>query len=163
MYKVLFVCTANICRTPMAEYYLNRLVKKEGLEELIIVESAGTWAMEGMPAAENSLLVCAEEGLDLSNHRSQPIDLYMMKQSDLVLCMSIDHKYDLSQIFPHLKDKIFTLKEYNNKNTPQSISIADPYSRSIENYQETYKLITGEIDRIFEVIKKNAKEKCLVN
>lgn len=163
MYKVLFVCTANICRTPMAEYYLNHLVKEEGLEELISVESAGTWAVEGMPAAESSQLVCAEEGLDLSNHRSQPIDLYLMKQADLVLCMSIDHKYDLSQIFPHLKDKIFTLKEYSNKTTQQSISIADPYGRSIENYQETYKLITGEIDRVFAVIKKNAREKCLVN
>jgi len=163
MYKVLFVCTANICRTPMAEYYLNHLVNEEGLEELISVESAGTWAVEGMPAAESSQLVCAEEGLDLSNHRSQPIDLYLMKQADLVLCMSIDHKYDLSQIFPHLKDKIFTLKEYSNKTTQPSISIADPYGRSIENYQETYKLITGEIDRVFAIIKKNAREKCLVN
>jgi len=163
MYKVLFVCTANICRTPIAEYYLNHLVKKEELEELIMVESAGTWAMEGMPAAEFSQQVCANEGLDLSNHRSQPIDLYLMKEADLVLCMSSEHKNDLSQIFPHLEDKIFTLKEYSNQNTQNSISIADPYGRSIDKYQETYKLITGEIDRIFAVIKKNAREKCPVS
>lgn len=158
MYKVLFVCTANICRTPIAEYYLNHLVKKEGLEELIMVESAGTWAIEGMPAAEFSRQVCAGEGLDLSNHRSQPIDLYLMKQADLVLCMSSEHKNDLSQIFPHLKDKIFTLKEYNSKNTRHSISIPDPYGMPLEQYQETYKLITGEIDRIFASIKQNARE-----
>ena len=163
MYKILFVCTANICRTPMAEYYLNSLVAKEDLEEMILVESAGTWAIDGAPAAEYSQKVCAEIGLDLSSHRSRPIDLYLVKQADLVLCMSVEHKNDLIQVFPHLQDKIFTLKEYNNKSPQNSISIADPYGRSLERYRETCEIISREIRRIFPEIKKNTREKCLVN
>ena len=87
MYKVLFVCTANICRTPMAEYYFYSLVQKEGLENLITVESTGTWAADGAPPAELSRVVCAENGIDISNHRSQALDLNLMKTANLVLCM----------------------------------------------------------------------------
>lgn len=163
MYRILFVCTANICRTPMAEYYLNSLIAKEDLQEMIAVESAGTWAVEGAPAAENSQRVCAERDLNLSRHRSRPIDLHLMKQTDLVLCMALEHKYDLIQIFPHLRDRIFTLKEYGNKNPQNSISIVDPYGGSIEQYRETCELIFREIQRIYPALKANAREKCLVS
>jgi protein-tyrosine phosphatase len=147
----------------MAGYYLSRLVQEEGLEDIIAVESAGTWAIKGQPAAELSQLVCAEKDLDLSAHRSQPIDLFLIKNSDLVLCMAAEHKNDLNQIFPHFKHKIFTLREYANKSSPKSISIADPYGQSVQRYRETCQLITGEIHRIFPSIKQNAREKCLVS
>jgi protein-tyrosine phosphatase len=147
----------------MAEYHLSHLAREAGLEDIIAVESAGTWAIEGQPAAELSRQVCSEKGLDLSAHRSQPIDSGLLKQADLVLCMSIEHKNDLSQVFPHLKYKIFTLKEYAIKGSVNSISIADPYGRSIEHYRETCELISNEIQRIFPAIKKKAREKCPVN
>lgn len=159
MYKVLFVCTANICRTPMAESYFNRLVEQGGLEELMGAESAGTWAFDGASAAELSRQVCAENGLDVSRHRSQSIDLHLMKSADLVLCMAQEHKNDLARVFPHLREKIFTLKEFQPRISVELASIADPYGKSIEQYRETFGIIAREIRRIFPLVRQQAQAK----
>lgn len=159
MYRVIFVCTANICRTPMAESYFKRLVEQEGLAEFMDAESAGTWAMDGVSAAELSRQVCAENGLDVSKHRSQPVDLRLMKSADLVLCMAQEHKNDLVQVFPHFRAKIFTLKEYQQNSSAEITSIADPYGKSLEHYRETFAIITGEIRRIFPLLRQQAQAK----
>lgn len=159
MFTVLFVCTGNICRTPMAKSYLRQLIKQDGLDHLINVRSAGTWAGHGEPATRLSQMVCAEHGLDVSNHRSQPIDLYQMKEADLILCMAQAHKQDLLQIFPHYRDKIFTLKEYGRTNPPRYTSIDDPYGRNIEAYRRTFDEITTEVRRIWPVLKQHALAK----
>ncbi len=159
MYNVLFICTANICRTPMAHYYLLHLLKQDGLADQFEVKSAGTWAIEGIPAAHFSQVVCKDHGIDASAHISQPIDLPLMKAADVILCMAIQHKFDLCQIFPHFRSKIFTLKEYMREVTDDDYSIDDPYGRSIELYRETYEIITGEIKRVYPALKQNAKKK----
>ncbi len=159
MYHVLFVCTANICRTPIAKYYLRSLIQRENLSHIIQVDSAGTWAKTGYPAAENSLTVCQLHGLDASTHVSQQIDATMMRNADLILCMSETHKRDLLAIFPQHKDKIFLLKEYACANNAGSLTIPDPYGRKIQFYQMVYETISGEIDRIFPVIRTNALAK----
>ncbi len=155
MYTVLFICTANICRTPMANSILMHFVMKEGLEEEIQVESAGTWAVHDAPASPLSVEVCREHGLDASGHRSRPVDLPSMNNADLVLCMTTEHRNDLQQIFPHLKDRIFTLKEYGVEEPRAERSIMDPYGRNISEYRKTFQEIYREIERFWPLIKKN--------
>lgn len=146
----------------MALFELKRLIERDNLQELIHVESAGTWASEGAPATEFSQLVCAEHGLDASAHRAQGVDHYLMKNADLVLCMTIQHKHDLQQIFPHYRDKVFTLREFGRTNPESDLSINDPYGRSIERFRETFEEIAREVRRIYPLLKTIVLQRNLV-
>jgi protein-tyrosine-phosphatase len=160
-YKVLFICTANICRTPMAKYYLQEKLRSQGLNDLVEVMSAGTWAQEGHPAAENSVLVCREHGIDVSAHVATNLTTGIINEADLILCMSKRHKKDLISVFPHSSEKIFLLTEYPDRSTKPSRSIPDPFGRNLAYYREVFALIRTEIDRFFPVLiaelQKNTK------
>lgn len=132
----------------MAEYYFNKLARVNGLEEQLQAESAGTYAMYGNPAADLSQMVCAENDLDVSAHRSRPIDINLVNRADLILCMTTQHKEDLLNIFPHLDQKIFTLKEFGQSDIDKK-SIRDPYGKAMQYYREAFEIITGEIRRFF--------------
>lgn len=154
MPHVLFVCTANICRSPVAQAIL-----RERLKEGWTVTSAGTWATEGRGAAENSRLVLAERGIDLDDHRSQMIDEEMVASADLVLCMETGHAEALRTEFSHYADKIFMLSEMVGK----QFSIADPYGEPKEAYErmarEVEELIDEGLPLIIELAGENARKR----
>ncbi len=108
--KILFVCTGNTCRSPMAEA-LFREIAGAG-ESGFQVISAGTSAGRGVPAAEEAVQVLKEKGIDLSEHQSRPITEELLKEADLILTMTRSHKESLLQLEPGVGDKVFTLKEY---------------------------------------------------
>ena len=91
MTRVLFVCTGNICRSPLAEVLLRRIVSEEGLDG-VGVASAGTGAWDGAPASEGAYLVGLEHGLDLSAHRATLLTREVVKRSDLILTMARHHR-----------------------------------------------------------------------
>ena len=159
MFKVLFMCTANICRSPLAQVILEQKVKDQDIEYMIDSDSSGTWATEGQRAGRLSQMVATENYLDLSKHRSKPITLGLIKESDLILCMTPNHKSDLLQIFPHYDDRIFTLKEYGHNSPPPKISVDDPIGMNLNFYRRIFREIEDEITRIWPVIleKSNAK------
>ncbi len=157
-YRILFVCTANICRTPMATCVMQDLVDRDGLTNEILIDSAGTMAASGMSAARFTEQVCAENGYDVSDHMSQPIALRQMNESDLILCMSYNQKTDLSEIFPHHSSKIFTLREYMRENTGASVTIQDPFGKRVEFYQATFEEIKSEIKRIWPIIRQTVRD-----
>jgi len=154
----MFVCTANVCRSPMAEVILKKLVNEHNLEDHIEVESSGIWASDGQRAADLSQLVARENGLDLSSHRSQSVTPQLIKSSDLILCMTPSHERDLLNIFPHFDNKIFTLKEYGHKVPPQNSAVADPIGMNLNFYRHIFQEIKSEIERIWPAIQKLALE-----
>jgi protein-tyrosine-phosphatase len=155
MRTVLFVCTANIARSPMAEAMFNELVRSRGLAGKYQARSAGTWARAGLSAPSDGQQVMKSLGLDTSSHLSQVITEPMIMNADLILTMEEGHKEALQIEFPKQKEKIYMLSEMIDKR----VDIDDPYMRGIEKYQETVKelmdLIEAGFSRIITLIEED--------
>ena len=89
-YNILFVCTGNTCRSPLAEVIARRALEQRGWDH-VRVDSAGTSAAWGAPASAGSSEAAAEIGLDLSGHRSQPLTTELVEQADIILAMTPGH------------------------------------------------------------------------
>lgn len=103
--NILFVCTGNTCRSPMAAAVLKARMPD------VHVQSAGIFAYNGQPAATQAVTVLAEAGIPLE-HKSQSISPEILEWADLVLTMTTSHKQALIIDHPDYQDKYFTLKEY---------------------------------------------------
>jgi len=158
MPHILFVCTANICRSPVAEAVLRDRLQKRGLAGWT-VSSAGTWAMMKRGASRNSVLALAEQGLDISDHQAQLIEAHHLAMADLALCMESGHAEALRVEFPQYADRIFMLSEMVNRR----FSVNDPYGQSLDAYQEMAREVTELIDsgleRILELAVANAGQR----
>ncbi len=108
--KVLFVCTGNTCRSPMAEGLLRRLAADRKLK--LELRSAGVAAMPGAPMSRHTEAILRREGAELPGGGARPIDGSAVEWADLILTMTVSHKRALLGQFPYAVDKVFALKEY---------------------------------------------------
>lgn len=139
--NILFVCTGNTCRSPMAAYIMDKVAVENDLD--VLIESAGIFAEPGQPASENAVKAMADMGIDISEHRTQPVTEELLKKSDLVLTMTEGQKRIIE---PTAGDKVYTLKEYGGG----SGDISDPYGGDLEEYKETAQEIYDAIVDIAE-------------
>ena len=158
MLSVLIVCSANICRSPMAEALLKHLISGRPDASQWNIASAGTWARFGTPAAVLSQAVMNERGLDISMHRSQPVTPELLPQFDLVLTMEGQHKEGLLLQYPIYANRIYMLSEMVGR----SEDISDPIGGELEDYQAAAKkmerFLSSGLDKIYLLASKNAKE-----
>jgi len=146
MKTILFVCTGNTCRSSMAEAMFKELIKDIDEAGDLKILSAGTWAIPGQKASKNAIEALVEKNIDLSNHTSKPLTREMVEEADLILTMTQNHKMQILQRLPHVKEKIYTLKEFVYEKA-DDVNISDPYGQNIE----VYKACADEIE---EALKK---------
>lgn len=138
MKKILFVCTGNTCRSPMAEGIFNKLAQDNGWSAK--AKSAGIFVTE-KTVSENSLGVCKENGIDISTHITTPISAELINEADVILTMTNSHK----AVFGDL-DKVFTVCEYFGSEG----DIIDPYGGSVEVYRLTFNQLNTLIGNYYE-------------
>lgn len=124
MEELIFVCTGNTCRSPMAEGLFRALdgEARTGLH----ASSAGLFVHEGLPASEYAVQAAGELGADLSSHRARQLTPELVRQAQYLVCMTAAHYDRLVQAMPWAQDKVFTL-------APDDV--ADPFGGTLETYR----------------------------
>src|SRR3989338_1972103 len=150
-WHVLFICTGNSCRSVMAKAVLEKLLKESALYGKVRVDSAGTGAYQGIPAAPNTIEVIKEEGMDVSMHKGKAVTVELLRKSDLIFVMERAHRDIILNRLPGIDSKIRLLKEDRE--------IPDPIGKPVEEYRRVRDIIKQEVEDIFlELFQKESKD-----
>ena len=131
MKTILFVCTGNICRSPMAEGIFRQAIQGRGNYR---VGSAGIGAMEGQPPSAHAVEAVKELGIDITNQRSRMLSPALVAQADYIFGMTHSHVDTVMLLYPQAAEKTFLLREFDDTLDPFEKDISDPIGGSYDVY-----------------------------
>jgi protein-tyrosine-phosphatase len=148
--RIVFVCTGNTCRSPMAEAIFKDIIKEKGIEEKFEVYSAGVYAFDNDPATYQAIEVMKNEfNIDLKSHRAKVLDNSDVQKADLILTMTRHHRDMIIDIYPEASAKVHVLKEFVG--LKEGLDVLDPFGQDYE----VYKSCAYEIEELLlEVLKR---------
>ena len=157
--NILFVCTGNTCRSPMAEGIFKDMLKKNNIAN-INVSSAGISVFPGEHANEKAIAALKEKGIDIEEHRAKQLS-DEIKKADLILTMTLGHKKVIAEYFKNKTGEpslgLFTLKEFAAKVSGENLTdpdINDPYGMNYKMYIKSRDEIEKELKTILNNLNK---------
>ena len=141
MKTIVFVCTGNTCRSPMAECMFQALVREHGLEKEWRVLSAGTYAASGAPASTGSLRAMQRRGLSLESHKSQAVTRALLDSADLVVGMGQSHIMQLRMMYPDCQTPMFAFDDP---------PVSDPYGGTDADYERAAQDIQRQLPSLLQ-------------
>jgi len=134
MKTILFICTGNVCRSPMAEGLFREAVRGRGQFRVL---SAGLGALDGQPPTPHSVRAMRELGIDISNQRSRMLTADLVRQADYIFGMTHSHVETIALMYPQMAEKAFLVREFDETLEPYEKDISDPIGGSYQVYLNT--------------------------
>jgi protein-tyrosine-phosphatase len=148
-YVITFICSGNICRSPMAEGILKNYLEKTRFANQVNVNSAGSLNLAPTWASSEAIEVSGNHNIDISKHLSKPLDRNILDEANILICMTLYHYNIIVREYPEYIDKTFVLRTMDTEENIVDPNIADPIGMDIEFYKKIFMEIEKEIKRIF--------------
>jgi protein-tyrosine-phosphatase len=154
MKDVMFICTGNVCRSPMAEGFYRQ---QTGTGDEIRVGSAGISAFDGQLASQYSEEVMQQEGIDISDHASRMLTPEIIAEASHIFGMTRSHRDAVQMMFPAAREKVFVLREFLvGADADFDLDVSDPIGGSLEEYVRTRNLIKEALPSVTSFINETA-------
>lgn len=154
--SILFVCTANITRSPVAEMMFRQSVEKTG--ELWVIDSAGINTVRGIPPNQVIAFIMFNRDLPIQNHRSQPVTRKLLAKFYWIIAMEENHRQEILKIDETVADRIFLFRELSSPKPLENPDMPDPTGKEAEDYEELFDILNDEIPRFFNIMREKAYE-----
>lgn len=145
---VVFLCTGNTCRGPMAQGYMRHAMNERGVKN-IEVKTAGVMTIPGLIPTPEATQVMKNADVDITGHRSTPLTPEMIRKADLILGMTPFHVQYALRMSDDAKDKTYLLKEFAESDV-KNYQITDPMGATLEVYKRVYREMKLAIDKMLD-------------